>query len=117
LRANALRARSTLLVELVRTRDRILTPLGALEAAQFSPIGAAQATIVGLLLKLLETGLVALRAPRLSLIALRVLRRLLGSLQLAELATLGAAERPALGLQLIEATLSLVRDRIVATGR
>jgi len=109
--ANALRARRTLLVELVRTSDRILTLLSALEAAQFPAISPAEAAVVGLLLKLLETGLVALR----------VLCRLLRTLQLADLASLGAAQMTAPGLQLLEATLSLARslagDRVVSARR
>ena len=105
--ANALRACRTLLVELVRTSDRILTLLSALEAAQFPAISPAETAVVGLLLKLLETGLVVLR----------VLCRLLRALQLAEFAPLGAAQLTAPGLQLLEPALRLVRGRIVLAGR
>ena len=107
MRANTLCARRTLLVELVGTGDRILTLLRALKTAQFPAIGAAKAMVVGLLLQLLQTDLVALR----------VLRRLLRALQLAEFAPLGAAQLTAPGLQLLEPALRLVRGRIVLAGR
>jgi hypothetical protein len=111
LRADTLRSRCTLLrAKPVSAGDRILKLLGALEAPQFPTVGATQLTVVGLLLKLLQTRLVALHVLR------RALRCLLGALQLAELTPLDAAQTTALGLQLFETALSLARDRLVRAG-
>jgi hypothetical protein len=127
LRSNTLRACRTLLrAKPIRTSDGVLELLGALKTPQFPTVGATQATVIGLLLKLLQARLVALRVwrrlvalrvLRRLLGALRVLRRLLGALELAELAPLDAAQTAALGLQLLQPVLRLVGGWAVAPGR
>ena len=112
MRGNTLRAcRPLLLAEPIRANDGVLKLLGALKAAQFPAVGATQATVIGLLLELLQTCLVALWVLR------RALRCLLGALQLAELTPLDATQTTTLRLQLLQATLRLAGDRFVRTGR
>jgi hypothetical protein len=95
LRGNTLRAcRPLLLAEPIRAGDGILKLLGALKAAQFPAVGATQATVIGLLLELLQTRLVALRVRR------GVLRRLLGALEAAQFPAVGATEATVVGLLL-----------------
>ena len=93
MRGNTLRAcRPLLLAEPIRANDGILKLLGALKAAQFPAIGTTQATVIGLLLELLQTCLVRVRH--------RVLRRLLGALEAAQFPAVGATEVTVVGLLL-----------------
>jgi hypothetical protein len=95
LRGNTLRAcRPLLLAEPIRANDGVLKLLGALKAAQFPAVGATQATVIGLLLELLQTCLVTLRVRH------RVLRRLLGALEAAQFPAVGATKATVIGLLL-----------------
>jgi hypothetical protein len=95
LRSNTLRACRTLLrAKPIRTSDGVLELLGALKTPQFPTVGATQATVIGLLLKLLQARLVALRVRH------RVLRRLLGAFEAAQFPAVGATEATVIGLLL-----------------
>jgi hypothetical protein len=100
LRSNTLRACRTLLrAKPISTSDGVLELLGALKTPQFPTVGATQATVIGLLLKLLQARLVALRVRH------RVLRRLLGAFEAAQFPAVGATERTVIGLQLLQTCL------------
>ena len=103
-----MRARCTLLrAKPIRTSHWVLELLGALEATQFAAVRTTQAAVIGLLLKLLQTCLIALRVWHC------VLRRLLGAFEAAQFAAVGATEATVIGMLLKLLQTCLVPLRIL----